>query len=1196
MAQPIQVNSLIAQVQGILDNNDLGAQEMAEQLGKINANYQRCIGLKDGVQKRDFERRYEAAMQRLLKKAPQVVQPAPVPRKPHRNEQESFQTALDKGKPEIQPPLIDTDVEIRDLVCFQGETSPLYDLYQACERTPADVAKAFSKLPFRWRMVFIEALKIESPIRNAYQAALKKFELNSPSSQIASTLPSLSCEERELLCARFEHSANPDYQALYQLAKLVDRMEADFAMQVAASDRKPIQEIVKNFATQVVKRSGVLDAFAAQTSVRTSSSPTVQLVAQQFEQMQQHRAFIFTRLFSDVTAALNEHRNDEPKKMAVVQALLGGLPPALQKDLYKCLYELRPEKILFPQEEQQIAWAKKNALAYSGLILVAAIFRQCPQLPDHPLKKFFSEAFDKILLKGINLDKAKESLKGLVSQASKELPQHLRPTFRNKFYSTFPGKKNWEGHGEERNAHRYPFHLLNVWQSMMIPGATAAFQERMQKEVQSMKVSDPGKIIILQDLARSVPMEAGEPFIEGISLKHATRPSSSEEAFWPCFNAIETYAKSRALDSLKASPSFLKLWRMSPLCQELRTGQQQSVTPRVREELELRARMLDELEGLRVAIDVRYPIDKTIWNTLIFKIILNPGLMNKEEIGSIQAVIDALKEVQKDPTSEPIGTLEILHQLIDLTSGRYVETSINSHYQLKTLRRRAFIDPLQARSRGSLGTSTYKTLFFIKQDDETPLGKVKTMDHRVNKVADVSIASLYRECLSSNFSDATGFGYTIPTGYMRFTLGEAVHDLANLYLTDPGEAEEQIRNAHSLLQEAIMQGRDWDKTSFEEKHRIVREFYETNGLTRILHLLAKKIQEGMPIHEIEPLFLWLPAGIQEMVFFNIYDIQKPEKPVGDYGRLAFLHGQKKGKQYSSTKEQKVEAIQRLVEFTTARGLQSFDPDDMLSTIQPWMPNSTDVVGFLKDTKRYERQEKPEDLNAQELAALSPESVGRYVLFSIVTGHGDLNANNTLIPRQRVLGKDVICLRNCDEERAFSKDTDYRTQRNWTLGMWQCGVPMSPLLLRLILHPQLQTSAEASVRARNPKGIGKSHDPLQPYRAELHATFAEPVAEVSRRITLMREFAADALKTGKAVTVRELFFHVYGGKEEYETLLKEPAKLQRAPHQLPTPQRMFLLFDQYFGGNTLGEKGDYPKVKDNYYPQNVAALSKLVVGS
>ncbi len=1200
-------------------DDDSPLKELGSRIAEIDSEFQENYVCKNALLKTKFQTLFDQVFNNYKDKSDELWKPEeaglgegfPVeertPRPIHARQADQ---AIEKALKKIAAPqLHDTDrskPSVEKLRPFVHASSPLHVLYQVRNQTPEKIAQAFLQLPQSLRRELAQTFGLMIEDEGALKGASEHLQ-EGDIQNVAFGLGHLSVQERALLLARLEKSGRGEHQKLAVYIKAFEDFQWQLALNVAGKGAKPLEVAIDAIVKKTIDASEIdLDALIGAEPAPAYRYPARDVLTEQLRQAEAHRICVFARFYGEVTAILHKTAPDQQKKAEILQ-LIKKLDPANQQDLYGKIYELNP------QRQPRDGWGERHVLDNWG-ILLDATFAFCSK-KDHPLKQLFLDLQKKLHNpKYKNSSEVQKSIKKLLEQAKMKLTKQDWQKFKDQFFNRFPGAEKWKWGlgGEEREAHKYPYHILATLHQILSPFSRPEYWEAMQKSLQELPDSSDSNqneaLKKLRNMAKLLPENLGQPFLKTAVVKHvvASKALSPEEARWQCYNAIKVKEGAEAFGELQQSPFFDKVWRMAPLCRELYSGQEENLDDATKEEMGKRLKLLETLEKARMAIHNRYPIDRDGWDALVLRLIFQetPICDTESEKSSWRTLLGGLEDLAADTTYDPATAKELLHLLVDMSSQHLVAQEISrgmssadkaefisgnrrkelgpvmsakagrweeldKGLSLKEARLLALFWPLQGKSPDyTSGPRQFKELLFFKDQQGQIRAKLKPLDRAMKNNGKYTIDHFYRELASSAINDTLGFNSTIPTMPLRLTLGEAILMLADRYLVAPPigdkiqDAEKMLNMTHPLLQKVIRkQLPQWDLASPLQKSRALRLFYEMKGATELLKGIVKELEKGAALDAVLPMFNWLPTNIRYSIYGALYQIKPMDDAPIDYGESAF-HNQKG---FSSTPQEKMQAIKAVKEFASNTGLQPSYEEEGLGALQPWMPNVRDVASdFTKDKTA-----------AARLIGLPKEHIDQYAISHLLKGHGDSHMGNTLISRAGTFF-------DCDEEHAIPPSSDFNDQIMWEMGLPQSKTPVRPLLLRLLVHPYFgQASQNIAKRLLQP--VAQKGRLMKPYSANVRQKFQLPLTEMGQRATKLQAFADKALKAKEAqhqLSTRQMFFKLYGGEKEYKEMLS---------NQVPK-ERHALVFEQYLGKSAHRVVPLRKNLKEPYR-KNVTILSK-----
>ncbi len=173
------------------------------------------------------------------------------------------------------------------------------------------------------------------------------------------------------------------------------------------------------------------------------------------------------------------------------------------------------------------------------------------------------------------------------------------------------------------------------------------------------------------------------------------------------------------------------------------------------------------------------------------------------------------------------------------------------------------------------------------------------------------------------------------------------------------------------------------------------------------------------------------------------------------------------------------------------------------SVQPWIHDCRRAVDLIR---------KDPTGGGEKLKTAPKALVHFYALLGIIKGSVDCSSDNTFVDYRPELGR-VVNFWDFDDEKSMPISNDVGEFRMWHMGMPQNAQPFDRAILLMFLDPRL---TEKFKRQQTSLQISKAAYGAQIHRLEkLKAIFAEELSK--EKITL---------------TPRELFFKMFGGKEEF----------------------------------------------------------------
>jgi hypothetical protein len=157
-----------------------------------------------------------------------------------------------------------------------------------------------------------------------------------------------------------------------------------------------------------------------------------------------------------------------------------------------------------------------------------------------------------------------------------------------------------------------------------------------------------------------------------------------------------------------------------------------------------------------------------------------------------------------------------------------------------------------------------------------------------------------------------------------------------------------------------------------------------------------------------------------------------------------------------------------------------------------------------------------EFGGKVLSAIPHNWIHLHVLSSLIKGSEDNSSGNTIF----VLSDDerqVLAIKEFDDERSMPVQSTFKELRLWQLGMPQSNIPFDRAFMMLFADDMWIKKIER-------------HNQL--YRVP-----KDRADEQIKRITFIKNLFKEALQNKETrLTPRDLFFKIAGGKEEYEVLL------------------------------------------------------------
>ncbi|MBS3904908.1 MAG: hypothetical protein KGZ39_06245 [Simkania sp.] len=1182
--QPKSLNDLITQLQGINQTIDehplveshgvrtrggrtftLVASGRGSQLDKIGKEIQevdRCfqqlassgalLGRNQEQSKKDYEQQFD----RALKGYERIIPPAKAT--PPILERTSREQALDD---ELLPRMHHKALRIKEdfdrewpnpritggeVWDSQSPRSPLHQFFctwqsiailDAAPRFDRfdSVAKVWRVIPYGQRRSICQQLGIDS--FNA-EAELQRLLDNERARDFAACLMYLSDEDIATLEARlkglegFEWLVNyieafKEKETLIVLALIND--EGIFAN---------VGDVVKSIAERVVQEKPLREEMSRRISEQDSKvqGPNPRALVECIDRAQSSTPCVFARMYNEVLAIMHGKESDETKKQ-ILRKKIEGLSLTEQEALYQQIHRLHPDRA------DRLGWGQRHALDDLGIFL-GAIYALCPANQATPFSSLISDLQKILHSKNRGQDQQGE-IKKVLERAKKVLSDEHWRTLRAVFYHRFPSAKEqgWGFQGEEKQFPKYPHHLLLSLHAITHEYGCQEFWSSMKS--QGIPLEE------IQKLASKLPSEIAAPLLEvcQVQVGGRTHPSkqekSSDEVLWCCYNTIESCKRQEILktsleEKVQDSAFFQRMWDLSPLCADLRSGQVIALDLTVIEEIQYRLKLLDQLQALWTGAAQRCELDQGILGTLIHRILLQPDVLVGED-REFAILSCALHEVATaEPAYDPQVAKEVLEMMANATSRRQLsgikrarpsvldDTIGVSEWTLKGVSELALALPMQGRPLDYTGPRQFKDLVFFKRDGAI-IAKMKSLDPAIAKDGKYKVSHLYRESKSSEIDEGIGFHSTAPTTYMRVTLGEGILKLSREYSLSAECGDALFAHLHPLLSEAIKKRLPtWDTASAQEKSKALQLFYERTGATDLLQVVVEKLEQGKDIQEMLPMFHWLPVKVRYAVYGKQYEVKPPKAKVPfGYGQFCFENTQS----YSSTNNEKIRAIKRCL--TSTSGLQPSYPEEGLGSIQLWQADAREVTDLLSK----------EVTAAARLKEVPKERVDLYALSHLIKGHGDIHTGNILFKRG---SKRYI---DCDEEHCLPARNDYNQQIMWEMGLPTAEEPIRPLLMHFLRHPYIERTTAALMQ------YSRRHS-LASFKGDLDKEFEAPRKAMTERVAKLKLTAERVtdIRGGIAMTTQDLFFSLFGGQEEHTRLKGSPQCRDKSA----------VIFEQYLG--------------------------------
>ncbi len=244
-------------------------------------------------------------------------------------------------------------------------------------------------------------------------------------------------------------------------------------------------------------------------------------------------------------------------------------------------------------------------------------------------------------------------------------------------------------------------------------------------------------------------------------------------------------------------------------------------------------------------------------------------------------------------------------------------------------------------------------------------------------------------------------------------------------------------------------------------------------------------------------FAQLPQRVKDSIFHKLNLIKKlPESN----SPAAWISG---------SKEERLLAIQTYLEGGAYDRFKKDSPKEKnftYGTLQCWVEGCSDARKLLR-----------EDPNGgQKISRIPVTVVQFYTILGIIKGCRDGHESNTLFKLNE--HGEIAQLVDCDDEHIMPSENTYQNIRMWSLGFPQSAQPLSRPLMRMLAAPDFIEH----FRRYNPKS--KASDPVIYERQE-------------QRLLHMQMLCQAALSDpSKSLTVQDLYFELFGGREKYTELL------------------------------------------------------------
>ncbi|MBS0620805.1 MAG: hypothetical protein JSS61_05035 [Verrucomicrobia bacterium] len=268
------------------------------------------------------------------------------------------------------------------------------------------------------------------------------------------------------------------------------------------------------------------------------------------------------------------------------------------------------------------------------------------------------------------------------------------------------------------------------------------------------------------------------------------------------------------------------------------------------------------------------------------------------------------------------------------------------------------------------------------------------------------------------------------------------------------------------------------------------------GMTAPTMLVSMQLKERVFKPE---LIQSLPGNVKNGIFGSMYQLFGKGKQIHALGEKLFcdLDG------YTSERDQKIEAINHYL--SSEIGKQYLN-DYGYGSLQQWISLCGRAYDLLVN-----------DPNGGKKLRSAPKALCHlYALLGMIKGSKDCSSGNTLVEYDPTLGR-VVNFWDFDDERSLCTSTTHSEMRMWQLGLPQCAQPFDRALLLLF-------SDEDTLIQRLIRQQGSSEIPRGAYEAQ-NTRFRQ----------ILSLFREELQKETPTLTPQDLFFTLFGGREEFNAL-------------------------------------------------------------
>jgi len=243
----------------------------------------------------------------------------------------------------------------------------------------------------------------------------------------------------------------------------------------------------------------------------------------------------------------------------------------------------------------------------------------------------------------------------------------------------------------------------------------------------------------------------------------------------------------------------------------------------------------------------------------------------------------------------------------------------------------------------------------------------------------------------------------------------------------------------------------------------------------------------------------IPQEIRNTIFGEMYFLCGNNQKISDLGQKLFCNSDR---DVTTDLEKSIAIENYFISDAFKRHVSAFI---LQGTIQPWINDCA---------RAYELIVK--DPNGGEKLKTAPKALAHlYALLGIIKGSKDCSSGNTFVEYSSELGR-VVNFWDFDDERSMPTTTHFRDFRLWQLGLPQCEQPFDKALLLMFSNPTLI------------KQLQKQQTSLQISKE----AYDEQVKRLKQIISIFQE---ELRQNQITLTPRDLFFRLFEGRREYETI-------------------------------------------------------------